>query len=429
MKRSLKAALSAMLALVMALAAIPVSAMPRFEAEQAAPEKAEFMPYRTAPEGYNAHDYNKCVQFLEQTDENGVKNGEKLSSSYDPNDPGTWGGGMFGDYFQWTAVNGEQRVNRIMVNRGNFSGSLDLADCTALAQLYCRFNSLTELDVSGCTALKSLDCYNNSLTELDITQNTALKSLNCSHNSLIELDVTHNTALQVLDCYGNSLTELDITHNTALQKLSCSGNSLTELDVTQNTVLHELDCSGNSLTELDVTNNTMLLGLICDSNNLIELDLSNNPWLACDHIRAEGSGYVGYACNYMGGKEDDGFSNPVFIYAYPLNGARFEGFYDENGALISEGEWDDGREGYICEFESTSNPPGTVIARFSESALYGDANGDGEVSVDDALLVMRYCIESDTIGDENLEWCDMNGDGEIDIMDALIIMRVAIGQT
>ena len=42
-------------------------------------------------EGYNDHDYQKLVAFLEQTDEEGVKNGEKLSEDYDPNDPETWG--------------------------------------------------------------------------------------------------------------------------------------------------------------------------------------------------------------------------------------------------------------------------------------------------------------------------------------------------
>ena len=46
---------------------------------------------RTVPAGYNEHDYDKCVTFLEQTDPSGEKNGEKLSSDYDPDDPETWG--------------------------------------------------------------------------------------------------------------------------------------------------------------------------------------------------------------------------------------------------------------------------------------------------------------------------------------------------
>ena len=85
MKKQHKAAISFALALIFALVSLPASALPRFAA------KAEVTPAWTVPEGYNAHDYIKCVEFLEQTDENGVKNGMKLSESYDPNDPSTWG--------------------------------------------------------------------------------------------------------------------------------------------------------------------------------------------------------------------------------------------------------------------------------------------------------------------------------------------------
>ena len=42
------------------------------------------------PDGYNDHDYQKMVAFFEQTDENGVRNGEKLSEDYDPTDSETY---------------------------------------------------------------------------------------------------------------------------------------------------------------------------------------------------------------------------------------------------------------------------------------------------------------------------------------------------
>ena len=62
-----------------------------------------------------------------------------------------------------------------------------------------------------------------------------------------------------------------------------------------------------------------------------------------------------------------------------------------------------------------------------EPILWGDANGDGEVNLEDALLLMRYLIGTDTVDDENLEWCDVNGDGVVDLSDALLIMRKAMG--
>ena len=59
--------------------------------------------------------------------------------------------------------------------------------------------------------------------------------------------------------------------------------------------------------------------------------------------------------------------------------------------------------------------------------LWGDADGDGELTNADALLLMRHLIALESIEQENLELCDVNGDGEIDLVDALLIMRKAMG--
>ena len=388
MKKQLKAALAAALALIMALAMIPTSALPRFDA------KAEGEPGWTVPAGYNEHDYNKCAAFLEQTDENGVKNGEKLSSSYDPNDPETWGINNWNEArFEWTAVNGERRIHKMRIYSANLCGGLDLFGCIALGNLYCSYNNLTELNVTGCTALANLECNNNNLTELDVKGCTALGYLYCNNNNLTELDVTGCTALTVLDC---------------------STNNLTELDVTQNPELYRLDCSTNNLTELDVTGCTVLTVLYCSTNNLTELDLSNNQDLPYDHIRAEGSGFVGCNLHYNEGS----------IRAYPMNGVVFEGFYNEDGALISQGEWNAWNKTYIYYVEGFEMPNDTIIARFS---ILGDINGDGEVTPMDALLLMRLCMG---VLDENQvdsRRADVNGDGAVDLMDANAVLRITIG--
>ena len=230
------------------------------------------------PDGYNDNDYQKLVTFLELVDENGVKNGEKLSESYDPQDPATWKG--------TTWENG--RINEIDFNNfGNKGcvGKLDVSDCTMLESLYCTFNQLTELDVSGCTALTYLSCTFNQLTELDASGCTALTELRCGGNQLEALNVSGCTALTELRCDSNQLTELDVSKNTVLTDLDCDSNQLTELDVSKNTALTDLYCYSNQLTELDVSNNTALEGLHCSSNQLTELNVSNNTalyWLSCD---------------------------------------------------------------------------------------------------------------------------------------------------
>ena len=132
--------------------------------------------HRTAPAGYNEHDYAECVAFLEQTDPTGIKNGEKLSASYDPDDPATWGTyagysdpetGVWteaGPRFAWAPCGDELRIVSIDVCDHEWSyerfltGSLDVSDCTSLEVLCCGWNGLSELDISNNTALTSLVC-------------------------------------------------------------------------------------------------------------------------------------------------------------------------------------------------------------------------------------------------------------------------------
>ena len=171
---------------------------------------------------------------------------------------------------------------------GNQLTELNVSHNTALIFLACNNNQLTELDVSHNTALDKLYCYNNQLTALDVCQNTALKNLNCSDNQLTELKVNQNMALETLDCSNNQLTGLDVSQNTALEVLYCSNNQLAQLDVRQNTALKRLRCSNIQLTQLDVSQNTALAYLCCSNNQLTALDVCQNTALEtldCSNIQ------------------------------------------------------------------------------------------------------------------------------------------------
>ena len=267
MKRKLKALAAILLVLVMLGSAMPM----QLAAEAMTPPTTRY----ATPDGYNDHDYQKMVAFFEQTDENGVRNGEKLSENYDPTDPGTWRE-YDGDYCRgditWTTVAGEYRLCDIFFGGiGNYAlplelvGFLDVSGCTALTEVRCWSSGdiqLTGLDVSGCTALEELHCVRlsyadyysyNGIVELNVSNCTALTDIYCSGNQLTELDVSTNAELYELDCSGNQLTELDVSANAALEDLDCSENQLTELDISANAELGSLRCSGNQLTELDVS--------------------------------------------------------------------------------------------------------------------------------------------------------------------------------
>ena len=146
---------------------------------------------------------------------------------------------------------------------------------SALEELDCWGNYLTELDLKMNTKLHYLDCSDNELTMLNISNNQLLDTLYCNGNELTELDVSNNTALIYLDCYDNKLTELDVTKNTALVQLDFDCNQITSIDISKNIWLEELYCAGNGLTKLDVSTNQALEMIQCYNNKISGQNMDN----------------------------------------------------------------------------------------------------------------------------------------------------------
>lgn len=452
MKRKLKVIAAILLVLIMFISAMPM----QLAAEAMTPLTTRY----ATPDGYNDHDYQKMVAFFEQTDENGVRNGEKLSENYDSTDPGTWweaDGSEIG--VEWTVDDDEYRICEIRIGSSSLGmmGNLDVSGCTGLDRLDCSENQLTEINVSGCTALTDIDCSNNKLTELNVSTNTELYTLRCYGNQLTELDVSENTWLYELYCFGNELvridisgctdldgldcsenqlTEMDLSGNTSLRWLYCSGNRITELDlnanselealrcsenqltaidVSANTALTELHCSGNQLTELDLSENTSVYRLECEDNYITFLDLTNNR-IDIDTVSAEGPGFIGVKTVIPGE-----YLVPA-ISAVPAPGSTFCGWYATDGTLVStEAELVIDRE--ECYY------PYNFIARFTASTPggIGDVDGDGVVRVSDAVLIMRCALGLIEFTPEQILCGDVDGDGVIKIADAVMVIRIALG--
>lgn len=146
---------------------------------------------------------------------------------------------------------------------------LDLSPCKALNHLQCEDNQLTELNVSGCSDLTTLICHNNQLTKLELASTLPdLWIFQCNKNQLTELDVSTCPKLQQLDCQENQLTKLNLTGCEELKHINCADNQLTELDPTPCQALYYLNCSGNKLTKLDLSPCTELNYLVCANNQL-----------------------------------------------------------------------------------------------------------------------------------------------------------------
>ena len=288
-------------------------------------------PARTAPEGYNEHDYSKCVSFLEIEDEDGVKNGTKLNPDYDPDDPGTWlaeteWGEEIGFFFD--EIEGEFRLTQVRCYDLGLVGTIDFEDCTELVRLYCGENmldgvivlgctsleilipwcneDLTELDVTQCPALRYLQCEDCSITELDLSNNPALTDLYVVFNPLGELDISQCSNLQNLDCMACGLTELDVSNNPLLESLYADWNHISELDISNNQLLIYLGCDGTDLTELDTSANPELRYVTCADTNCTAFDFSGNHYLVLDIVRAEEGGFIG--CTV-----DDGLNDSIVI--------------------------------------------------------------------------------------------------------------------
>lgn len=61
------------------------------------------------------------------------------------------------------------------------------------------------------------------------------------------------------------------------------------------------------------------------------------------------------------------------------------------------------------------------------SVLYGDANNDGIIDLDDAIAAARVSVGTATDATVDKEKADVNGDGTVDIKDALLIARFVSG--
>ena len=388
------------------------------------------------PGGYNDNDYQKLVTFLELEDESGVRNGEKISENYDPQDPTTWEG--------TTWENGN--IFQIDFYDRNLIGKLDVSNCTELVELDCSYNQLTELDISNNTAMWYLDCGDNQLTELDVSNNTALVHLYCGYNQLTELDVSNNTELVELVCFNNQLTELDVSNNTALVYLNCGYNQLTELDISNNTALEHLVCDNNQLTELDISNNTAMWILSCRNNQLTSLNLESSYSLSflADRVEAEGNGFI--AVNLYSEVED--YTYFGYVYAEPKSGSTFIGWYDENGVLLSsEAEFDISDANstvFIAKFEGGSPEltEYTVTINHNENGATDPTAGsytvaDGEeisitITPDDKYMVQSVLVngvEAVTEIVENVLTLTITGDTTVEVVFTKIPKTGAIALT
>lgn len=62
---------------------------------------------------------------------------------------------------------------------------------------------------------------------------------------------------------------------------------------------------------------------------------------------------------------------------------------------------------------------------FDESVLWGDANGDGKISMADVVMIISYILGETPIGFDEVA-ADLNGDGSVTVTDAYLLLSFAV---
>ena len=88
-------------------------------------------------------------------------------------------------------------------------------------------------------------------------------------------------------------------------------------------------------------------------------------------------------------------------------------YYDENGNAVGQAV----TVNYNAAPDSGEEPD-TII---------GDADGDEEVTTNDASIMMKAMVSSEGVGDLDVETCDIDGDGEVTINDVTCLLKLLVG--
>lgn len=114
----------------------------------------------------------------------------------------------------------------------NKDGKLSKGEITAAKNITCYSMGIESLKgIEVFTALTELFCADNKLTELDVSSNKNLIRLTCGLNQLTSLDLEKNTKLLALGFEKNQIEEIDLSGLKKLKTLSCAGNPMKTLDV------------------------------------------------------------------------------------------------------------------------------------------------------------------------------------------------------
>lgn len=169
-------------------------------------------------------------------------------------------------------------------------------------------------------------------------------------------------------------------------------------------------------TYFSAVNCPVLAGICIMDCPLREIAFSPKGMQQVTTARVEGEGSMGFSYSSSPTNSEVSYS------LYAEDNGEFRGWY-VNGRLVST-------ESMLL---ITGNEGIDIVACYTDDyspVLLGDVDGDGSVTLADAIQVARCAIGVSTLSAElpNAETAaDFDGNGRIDMTDAILIARVAIG--
>ena len=113
---------------------------------------------------------------------------------------------------------------------------------------------------------------------------------------------------------------------------------------------------------------------------------------------------------------------------YPANGQPGLPTNGSSHLFKANNVWIEYSEAYVPTDPPTT-PPTQPPTTPANSYVIGDADGNGEVTTSDCVIMMRYILGSASIAEENMIAADVNNDNNITIADVVIVMRYLVGYT
>lgn len=307
--------------------------------------------------------------------------------------------------------------------------TINVAGHPNMEYLWVDNSMLAELDVSDCHRLGSIYMTgNNSLESITFKDNTNLYNIqnyispNLEVGVMTEIDfsqINSESSSISVTLVRSSIEHIDFTPLAGqIAAVMLNDNPLTGIDLTGCSALLDIQLVDTEVACLDLSDCTSLETF--EFSGITSVVLNSEALNVTDSVFSAVGGTL-YGIRTYEYIENPETGNWDLVY-YPVTltaeggDAEFYGWYNtENDIQFYE--------------ECTMEVEGSnyrLEARFALPTLIGDVDGDGNVSVADATLVLRFSLGLDSLTTEQIAIADMNGDGSTNVMDATLIIRTAM---